>query len=333
MKSSSKFQKLEKFLLQMLLCGLVFPALADQSSKSEALLVDLPLYQTKEIKTAKILSVGSDSMGGLMKIWVDAYRQHHANVSIQILNRGSAAAPAALIEGAADLGPMARPMKSEELEKFQQKYGFSPTQLRIAIAPISVYASATNPISQLSLSELDAAYSSSRKRGLKKRVEFWKDLGVSGDLAEEAIFRISSSKHGSLRMQFRQKVLLQGDYSEDIHQVIGADALIAAIKSNKSALAYGPWNISAPEIKTLAISKESGEPAVSPTYEDISNEKYPLSRYLNLYIVNTPGKPTDPTVKDFLEFILSKEGQEIALANGMLPLAKSSIMEELSKLN
>ena len=147
---------------------LVFAASAYAAEPETETAKKLPKYVPQELAEGTLTSVGSDSMHGLVGRWVEAYKLRQPLVEVQITSRGSASAPPALIEGYADLGPMARPMKSPEVTKFEQKYGFQPTQIRTAIAAVAVYVPANNPLNQISFEQLDAIYSSARKRGSEK---------------------------------------------------------------------------------------------------------------------------------------------------------------------
>ena len=318
------------------LCLLHTFSVANAQQEGELLSAGLPEYQAGGggAQGGKLSSVGSDSMGGLMDLWVKAYEEFNPKVSIQIVSRGSATAPVALIEGSADLGPMARPMKVPELEKFRAKFGFKPTQVRVAMANVVVYVSVDNPLTEISFDELDAIYSATRNRGSKQSVEKWSQLGVSESaIADQKVLPIRSSQNDYLSNQFRQRVLLQGEFAESVTTVTNANTLFEAIRKNPATIGYGAFSTPVDGVKKLAIPKDDKSPGVFPTLKTIANGDYPFARFLNLYVVRHPGKELDSTIVDFLRFVLSKQGQKILLSQGLLPLTADIVAEELEKLN
>ncbi|MCB0345011.1 MAG: substrate-binding domain-containing protein, partial [Bdellovibrionales bacterium] len=166
----------------------------------------LPEYQPRNIGKTSLSSVGSDSMENLVDLWAKEFGKFHPETDIQVVSRGSASAPAALIEGTADVGPMARPMKSVELDKFKRSYGFEPTQIRTAMAGVAIYVSKNNPIKSISFEELDALYSKSLNRGSKAVITSWKDLGVEQGLASSDVMALGAGLNSYTRSFFRQQV-------------------------------------------------------------------------------------------------------------------------------
>ncbi len=153
-------------------------------------------------KSKKLTAIGSDSMGTLMRRWVDSYSAKDSEVSMQVVSRGSATAPAALLEGMADLGPMARPMKTTELSQFRSRYGFEPTQIRTAVAATVILVSAENPIEKISLKELDSIFSIARKRG-GELISRWEQVGVKNGFAKERIVPLGLEVDSQTASYFR----------------------------------------------------------------------------------------------------------------------------------
>lgn len=283
----------------------------------------------------RLTAIGSDSMGSLMRSWVDAFREQDPKVSMQVVSRGSATAPAALIEGSADLGPMARPMKSAELEKFTSRYGFQPTQIRTAIAAVGVYVPVSNPIEAITFEQLDAIYSANRKRGAKQTLATWGDLGVKGKLGKEAIVPIGLEDETQAASYFRQQVMLQGEFSDKVMSTADNRSMMQALTANPNGIAFGEVGQDSPNperFKPLRITKGEGDPALSPTEANLKSGNYPLARFLNIYIVRYPGEPIESSLGEFLRFVLSPTGQTIARREGLIPLPLDAVNEELTKL-
>lgn len=282
----------------------------------------------------RLTAVGSDSMGSLMRSWVEAFHERNSQVSMQIVSRGSATAPAALIEGSADLGPMARPMKAAELEKFTSRYGFEPTQIRTAISAVGVYVPVSNPLDQITFEQLDSIYSANRKREGKELVT-WGDLGVKGALAKQAIVPIGLEEETQAANYFRQQVMLQGDFSEKVMSTADNRSLFQALSINPNGIAFGDVSLAKAEstkVKLIPVRRDAASRALLPDESHVRDGSYPLARFLNIYIVRYPGEPVDSSLRDFLAFVLSPAGQSVAQREGLIPLPQAAVQEELTKL-
>jgi phosphate transport system substrate-binding protein len=243
-------------------------------------------------------------------------------------------APSALIEGTADLGPMARPMRSDERQGFVSKYGYEPTQIKTALAAAAVYVHADNPISKVSFEALESVYSAEPTRSGRARPALWRELGVKGGFGDREIQPMGRESGSSVAGYFRQRVLLQKPFRSGLMTTSDLKSMYEAISMNIGAISFGSVDKSVPAgVRTLKVSKEEDGKAFLPTEDTIADGTYPLSRYLNIYVVRTPGEPLDPSVTDFLHFVLSRQGQELVKREGMLPLSPELVAEELAKLS
>ena len=118
-----------------------------------------PAYKPVTVGSAQITSVGSDTLGDLMRNWADEFTKLNPDVKIEVQSKGSSTAPPALLDGVAQLAPMARPMRSEEYEPFEKKYGYHPTSFPVAVDALAVYVNKDNPIECLTLRQLDDIFS------------------------------------------------------------------------------------------------------------------------------------------------------------------------------
>ncbi len=284
----------------------------------------------------RITAIGSDSMGSLMRRLAEAFRKQQPQVAMQVVSRGSATAPAALIEGSADLGPMNRPMKATELKEFRSKYGFEPTQVRTAIAAVGIYVAAENPLDKITFAQLDSIFSASRKRAGETVVTKWEQLGVKGKFSGEEIVAIGLEAESQAASAFRQQVMLQGEFSDRLLVTTDSRSLAEALRVNKSGIAFGDLtaesNSEMKSLKRLQVGKDDLSHAVKPTEANVRSGEYPLARFLNIYIVRTPGEPLETSLKTFLSFVLSPAGQEIVRREELIPLPTAVAQEELSKL-
>lgn len=293
-------------------------------------------YNPAQLKPGTISSVGSDSMADLVRFWVDAYKEVQPSVTVNVVSRGSATAPAALIDGSADLGPMARPMKTNERDAFITRYGFEPTQIKTAYSAISVYVSKDNPLNEITLADLDRLYSAERRRGATTSATKWSDLNVSGPLANQSIVVTSPTKESVPAAYFRQQVLMQGEFAKSVLPTTSIKSLLQSVAANNATIGFGESVLNSEalaQVKVLAVKDADANNAILPSAATIEDGSYPISRVLSVYLVRFPGETIDPALKDFLNFVLSKQGQAVVAKIGLLPLSPTAASEELAKLN
>ncbi len=309
--------------------GLAAVFLSVVALSSTAFAADLPEYQPGVLPEGSLTSVGSDSMGGLVNLWVESYKQAQPRVEVQVVSRGSATAPPALIEGSADLGPMARPFKSNERAEFIAAYGFEPTQIRSALAAVAIYAPVSNPLQSITIQQLEKVFSG----GATAEPQTWSSVSVEGKLASEPIMVFGQSTNQYLTGYFKQRVLLQKNFTDSLMTTSTYKALFTALSMNKNGIGYGNVRDDMGDaVKMIAVQADASSKAYLPTLENITSGQYPLSRSLNIYVVREPGKSIDPALQDFLRFVLSKQGQEVVVRQGLIPLPASIVAEELAKL-
>jgi phosphate transport system substrate-binding protein len=161
----------------------------------------IPSYQRTAGVSGNINSVGSDTMNNLMALWGESFKRAYPNVKIQIEGKGSSTAPPALIAGTAQFGPMSREMRASEIDQFESKYGYKPTQIRTAYDALAIYVNKDNPLEKITLAQADAVFSKSRRRG-GKNVVTWGDLGLTGRrLGRPADFPVRAQlRFGNLRL-------------------------------------------------------------------------------------------------------------------------------------
>ncbi len=296
-------------------------------------LSNLPQYTPTKLSSPNLSSIGSDSMDDLVRLWVKTYKEYQPNAAVQVVSRGSATAPAALIDGSADLGPMARPMKQVERDAFLRRYGFQPTEIKTAYSAVSIYVPKTNPIDSISLAQLDGIFSIEQKRGMEKPITNWSQLGIKGRLGGSKIVPLGRLKNDPTSLYFRQRVNLQGDFIDNLMTTTDLSSLIKSISSTPESIGFGEYVVNNTAVKTLRVSRSQEAKSVSPNFKTIMAGDYPLSRSLNVYIVRNPGESVDSSLQDFLRFVLSQQGQRIVEGQGLVPLSAKVVKEELAKLN
>jgi phosphate transport system substrate-binding protein len=278
-------------------------------------------------------SIGSDTLNNLMTLWAEAFQKQYPNVKIQIEGKGSSTAPPALIAGTAQLGPMSRTMKQSEVDDFEKKFGYKPTPVKTSVDGLAVFVHKDNPLMELTLPQVDAVFSKTRKGGLDKDVTTWGDLGLTGEWAAKPISLYGRNSASGTYGYFKEHALFKGDYRDTVKEQPGSAAVVQGITEDKFAMGYSGIGYKTSGVKALKLANKAGEPAVGDEADNVLAGKYPLSRFLFVYVNRAPNAPIDPLTREFLRYILSKDGQEIVVKDGYLPLPAKVIEEELAKLN
>jgi len=266
-----------------------------------------------------------------MTLWAEAFIKMYPNVKVQVEGKGSSTAPPALIAGTSQFGPMSRAMRATEIDQFESKYGYKPTQIRTSYDALAIYVNKDNPLEKLTLAQADAIFSKTRKRG-GKDVKTWGDLGLSGDWASRPISLYGRNSASGTYGFFKEHVLQNGDYRDQVKEQPGSASVVQGVTEDRFGIGYSGIGYRTSGVKTLALAEKDGGYYSSGSYEDVKTDKYPLHRFLYLYINKAPGKPLDPLVKEFVKLLLSREGQDVVVKDGYLPLPAEIVKQELAKL-
>ena len=268
-------------------------------------------------------------MNNMMALWAETFRKMYPNVKIQIEGKGSGTAPPALIAGTSQFGPMSRAMKAAEIDQFEAKYGYKPTQIRTSYDALAVYVNKDNPLEKLTLAQVDAVFSKTRRRG-GKNVSTWGDLGLTGDWAARPVSIYGRNSASGTYGFFKEHVLQTGDYKDTVKEQPGSASVVQGVTEDRFGIGYSGIGYKTSGVKALQLAEK--DQFFDGAYANVTSGKYPLSRFLYLYINKAPGKPLDPLVKEYLKLILSKDGQEVVVKDGYLPLSPAIVAEELKKL-
>jgi len=277
-------------------------------------------------------SVGSDTLNNMMTYWAEGFRKKYPNVNIQIEGKGSSTAPPALIEGTSQLGPMSRKMKKVEEQKFEAKYGFKPTRIGVALDSLAVFINKDNPINGLSLQQIDAIFSKTHKGGLAN-ANTWGDVGLTGAWGQKPISLYGRNSASGTYGYFKKHALFKGDYKDTVKEQPGSASVVLGVTEDKAGIGYSGIGYKTSGVKAISLGKKNGDTQYAPTYENVMKGKYPLGRMLYINVVKEPNKPLPTLVKEFLKYVLSKEGQEIVIKDGYLPLTSAIINKQLALLN
>jgi phosphate transport system substrate-binding protein len=317
--------------LSLVLCLLVAAPLA---WSADALKVDpaLSSYKATSGVSGNLSSVGSDTMNNLMTLWGEGFGKFYPNVKLQIEGKGSSTAPPALIAGTAQLGPMSRPMKGTEIDQFEKKFGFKPVGLRSSVDALAVFVNKDNPIKCLTVEQVDAIFSKSRRHGYKEDIKTWGQLGLTGDWANRPLSLFGRNSASGTYGFFKEHMLKNGDYKDEVKEQPGSASVVQGATVDRFAIGYSGIGYSTAGVRAVPLAEKAGAACVEATADNAYSGKYPLSRFLYVYINKAPGKPLDPLMREFVRFMFSKDGQEAVIKDGYYPVPSSIAKEETGKL-
>jgi phosphate transport system substrate-binding protein len=236
----------------------------------------------------------------------------------------------ALIEGTAQIGPMSRPMKSTEIDAFEARYGYKPTEVRVAVDALAVYVNKDNPIAGLTMAQVDGIFSSTRKSG-SEDIARWGQVGLTGSWADRAISLYGRNSASGTYGFFKDHALRGGDFKAAVKEQPGSSAVVQGIGSDLGGIGYSGIGYRTSEVRTVPLG-ETSDALFDCTPENCLSGDYPLARFLLVYVNKKPGEPMDKLTKEFLKFVVSKQGQEIVAKDGYFPLPASVSEEVVAEL-
>ena len=300
-------------LLTLAAVLLAAPAALAQSIQVDA---KLPVYKPIQGVSGSVKSVGSDTLNNLMTLWAEDFKKQYPAVTVEVEGKGSGTAPPALINGSSTFGPMSRPMKQKEIDDFEKAFGYKPTAVPTAVDTLAVYVHKDNPLAQLSLDQVDAIFSKSRKAGYAKDITTWGDLGLTGEWADKPISLYGRNSASGTYGFFKEHALANGDFKDGVKEQPGRSAVVQGVASDKFAIGYSGIGYKTADVKVLKLAKDSKSEAFEISQENAYSGKYPMTRILYVYVNKKPDAQLDPLRREFLRYVLSKQGQESTVKDG-----------------
>jgi phosphate transport system substrate-binding protein len=292
----------------------------------------LAAYKASPGVSGNISSIGSDTLNNLMTLWAETFGKFYPNAKIQIEGKGSTTAPPALISGTAQLGPMSRPMKGTEIDQFEKKYGYKPTSIRTSVDALAVFVNKDNPVKCLTMSQVDAIFSKSRRSGYKEDIRTWGQLGLTGEWATRPLSLYGRNSASGTYGFFKEHTLRNGDYKDEVKEQPGSASVVQGVTVDRYAVGYSGIGYATAGVRAVPLAAKEGDKCYEAHAEEAYAGNYPLSRFLYVYVNKAPGKPLDPLTREFARLILSKEGQEVVVKDGYFPIPAAIAKEELNKI-
>lgn len=318
---------LKKALLMAVAATL--PAFA---ASAQSLDPKLPDYKATSGVSGNLKSIGSDTLNNLMTLWAEGFRSAYPNVKIEIEGKGSSTAPPALVAGTAQFGPMSRPMKGAEIDAFEKKFGFKPSVMRTAVDALAVFVHKDNPIQCLTLQQVDAIFSKTRRGGAAKDAATWGDVGLTGEWASKPISLYGRNSASGTYGYFKEEALFNGDYKDSVKEQPGSSTVVQGVASDRFAVGYSGVGYKTADVRTVPIARKAGEKCFDANAENAYAGDYAISRFLYVYLNKNPNQPLDPARGEFVKFVLSKKGQEAVVKDGYFPVTAALVQEDLKNL-
>ena len=290
----------------------------------------LPEYSVAQGVSGNLSSIGSDTLANLMTLWAEEFKRAYPNVNIQIQAAGSSTAPPALTEGTSNIGPMSRKMKDKEIEAFETRFGYKPTAVPVAIDALAVYVHKDNPIAGMSIADVDAIFSSTRKCGGDNDISAWGDLGLDGAWQQRDIQLFGRNSVSGTYGYFKSKALCKGDFKNTVNEQPGSASVVQSVSTSINGLGYSGIGYKTSSVRAIPLSKKPGGEAVDATPENAVDGSYPLSRFLYVYVNKDPNKPLTPLEREFIKLVYSQQGQQVVVKDGYIPLP-AAVVDRMSK--
>ena len=322
-------------MLGVLMTACLVSAAPGDASASETIIVDAEIKSYAKVSgvSGTINSIGSDTLNNLMTLWAEGFRKQYPNVKIQVEGKGSSTAPPAWIANTAQLGPMSRTMKSSEIDAFEGKFGYPPTAYPVAVDALALFVNKDNPVAGVTIAEVDALFSKSRRQGHTTDLTRWGQLGHRGDWVNAPVSLYGRNSASGTYGFFKEHALKNGDFKDQVKEQPGSASVVQGISEDRYGIGYSGIGYSTSGVRMVPLAAKPGQPFIEPTHANTKNGTYPLWRYLYIYVNQAPGKPLSPIVKEFLAYVYSKEGQSDVLRDGYFPVPGALAEKQLAKIH
>jgi phosphate transport system substrate-binding protein len=293
---------------------------------------DLQDYTAASGVSGNLSSVGSDTLANLMTLWGEDFKRIYPNINLQVQAAGSSTAPTALTEGTSNIGPMSRKMKDKELESFESKFGYKPTAIPVAIDALAVFVHKDNPIAGLTMAQVDAVFSSTHKCGHAANVNTWGGLGMTGAWTSRDIQMFGRNSVSGTYGYFKEEALCKGDFKNGVNEQPGSASVVQSVSTSINGIGYSGIGYKTSSVRTVPLAKDEKSVFVEANAENATAGSYPLSRFLYVYVNKAPNKPLAPLEREFVKLVLSKQGQQVVVKDGYIPLPASVVSKIKAKL-
>jgi len=284
----------------------------------------LPAYEPVSGISGNLSSIGSDTLNNLMTLWAEEFQNFYPNVNIQIQGAGSSTAPPAITEGTANFGPMSRMMRSSEVQAFEDRHGYPPTAVGTSIDLLAVFVNKDNPIECMAVEEVDAIFSVGRRCGAPADVTRWGQLGLEGAWANRDFALYSRNAVSGTYGFFKENALCGGDFKSSINEQPGSASVVQGVNESLNGIGYSGIAYMTSGVKTLSLRPIGSDQCVAADKDNAVSGDYPLARLLYVYVNKHPNRDLPPLEREFFRMVLSRQGQEVVMRDGYVPLPEAA---------
>jgi len=290
---------------------------------------DLPQYTKVDGVRGTINAAGSDTMLELQTLMAEEFRKLYPQVKIQVEGKGSSTAPPALIEGTVQLGNMSRKMKHKETDAFEEEFGYEPTRFDVALDTLAVFVNKDNPLQSMTMEQVDAVFSKTRKCGSAADVSTWGQLGLDGNWSTAPTSLYGRNAASGTYGYCKKHALCGGDYKDSVKEQPGSASVVQGIEKDPYGIGYSGIGYKTSGVRAVPLSRGNDQPAIAASSENAANGSYPLARFLHVYVNSAPGKALDRLAAEYLRFMLSAQGQRVVVKAGFDPLDAATAGRQL----
>jgi len=197
---------------------------------------------------------------------------------------------------------------------------------------LAVFVNKDNPIKCLTLPQVDAMFSKSRRWGYKEDVKSWGQLGLAGEWASRPMSLYGRNSASGTYGFFKDHTLKNGDYKDEVKEQPGSASVVQGVTVDRFAAGYSGIGYATAGVRAVPLAEKEGGKCYEADPDNAYAGTYPLARFLYVYVNKAPGKALDPLTREFVKLVLSKEGQEVVVKDGYFPIPASIAKEELGKI-
>lgn len=314
---------------------------------------DLTPYHPQQHVSGVIRVYGNNYIPALMKKWEDGFRKFEPDVAFETNLPGTEAAMAGITSGTADIAFIGREGYRAEIRGFKGRFGYDPLGIEISSGSfatphktfsLEVFTNVSNPLKGLTMAQAEAIFGCAGPGG--KKIRTWGELGLTGPIASHPIHVYGYQFDTGMAGYFNRVVLHDsGQWNSDLKdfdnghtpngEVINAGVyILKALAADPDGIAFANVLYTNPQVKQIGLAEQAGGPFVLATAETVWDRTYPLHRFSTLYINRKPGAAVDPKIKEFILYVLSREGMQAVVDDGAYtPINESVAKEQRAKLD
>ncbi len=285
----------------------------------------LPFYLPQGDVSGTLNISVAEAIKPLVRAWLDTVAVRHPKLQITVASEKSGKGLDALLEHRTDVAAMPRRLTAGELAEFVREYGYEPMEVPIAGDALAVYVHKDNPLTGLSLEELDAMFCRERQRGVPFDIDSWGLVGVMDEWFEAPVHLYGRNGTSATSAFFREEVCKHGSLLPKLVEADGSASVVLGVEGDPHGIGFGAVGYATSMVKPVPIASVKGGRYVEPTVQTVLGGSYPLRRNLYLYIAKPPKAPPTQPSAELVRYVLSRQGQQAALDLGYIPLASEDV--------